>query len=329
MAYARSKSRGLSLGAAIILLLIFVPAAGIGTVGVLWAAGAVDLPFLSRSKGLKPGEVLVPMSLGKIPAYTKLTRENVYMVPVQRERIQPEVILDAPNEIFGQVLDHDKRPDYPFTARDFLPKGTRAGMVAGIPAGKRSLTLAAEKISGIYGLRIGDHIDLLSSVPIDMTKGGNRLTGGLATQATMATMQKRASVRVLAQDAVLVTPVTTRSKPVTTSSLKGTHTKNVPVDEVVIAVDPSEVAPIHEAMATDIDVMCVARSGLPDDPGSESITPGSDPLSEVKIVDSLIGSKRESVVLPLSNYQAPSGHNRPAMPARRRGPSPGRRDIAD
>jgi Flp pilus assembly protein CpaB len=310
----------------IVLFLFFVPVAAVGSVGALWAAGAIDLPFFSRKTGLAPGMVALPASPSSvtIPAYTKITRDLLFdartgdfaYIAWPADKV-PEAAIRDINQVLGRVLDHDKPGGYVFTENDFLPKGTRAGMVAGIPAGKRSLTLEAEKLSGIHGLRIGDHIDLLSSVPIDMTKGGSRLTGGLATQAQMATMQKRASVRVLAQDAVLVTPVTTRMKPLTSNTLKGAQTKTIPVQEVVIAVDPSEVAPIHEAMAADIHVMCVARSGLPDDPGPESITPGSDPLAEVKIVDAITGSKREYLVMPASTYQLPDDGELTAAAARK------------
>ena len=64
-------------------------------------------------------------------------------------------------------MAHDKAPGFVFTERDFLPKGTLPGLVAGIPPGKRALTLDAGKLRGIDLLQIGDHLDLLAAVPVD------------------------------------------------------------------------------------------------------------------------------------------------------------------
>ena len=94
--------------------------------------------------------------------------------------------------------------------------------------------------------------------------------------------------------------------------------KNIPVEEVVIAVDPAEVAPVTQALATDVDVMCVVRSGRPGDPEADTETPGADPLADITTIDTLSGSKREYVSLPQHN----SGADRPAgHPHSHRGPS--------
>ena len=118
-------------------------------------------------------------------------------------------------------------------------------------------------------------------------------------KAQIALMEKRARVRSLAQDAVLVTAVIKRDKPTTSRSLQnGTSVRMVPVQEVVVAVDPEEVAPITEAMATEVTVYCVARSGQPEDPAAESKTPGSDPMDDVLMVDTIAGNKHDMTVLP-------------------------------
>jgi hypothetical protein len=288
---------------------------GVGTVGTLYALGHIDLPFLHRTEQLPPGWLMVPVSGGEIPAYTKLSRDHIWdprkgqfsTVPMSPDTITPEMIVDR-NKIFGRVLDHEKPKGYAFTESDFFPKGTRPGLVAGIPAGKRSLTLEAGKLAGVFGLKVGDHVDLVATVPID-SKNGTRvpgLSGTLAAQQQMATIQKRASVRVLAQDAVIVSPVTSRAKPIQSNSLtNGSQVRTVPVQEIVIAVAPSEVAPISEAIATQVDITCVARSGLPDDPGAVSKTPGADPIADMKVVDSISGKKREALVFSADGSRVP------------------------
>ncbi|HTU27134.1 MAG TPA: hypothetical protein VMF30_17135 [Pirellulales bacterium] len=284
-----------------------------GTIGTLWAFGAIDLPFLNWGPRFAPGTVMVPVSGMNIPAYTQLTRDHVFdlekrqyaVMPMAPEAVTPEMIVDK-KQIFGRVLDHDKPKGYAFTEKDFLPKGTRAGLVAGIPAGKRSMTIEAGKLGGVFGLKVGDHLDLLASVPFESKNGGHAsgIGGTLAAQQQLASAQKRASVRVLAQDAVIVSPVTSRNKPTTSNSLtSGTTVRQVPVQEIVIAVAPGEVAPISEAIATKVEITCVARSGLPDDPGAVSQTPGANPLDEMKVIDSIRGIKRDALVFSNTGSQ--------------------------
>ena len=62
----------------------------------------------------------------------------------------------------------------------------------------------------------------------------------------------------------MVTPARTRNVPVSSSSLtQGTTTRTVPVQEIVIAVEPEEVALLNEAMDLKYEITCVARSGRP------------------------------------------------------------------
>ena len=290
---------------------------GAAALATMWGAGWIHFPWEGRNQ-IPAGWVAVPVSARTIPAYTKMTRdyiinpktmtlEFIYLPP---GAVTPEMITDF-NKVFGRVLNHEKPAGYAFTEKDFEPKGTRDGIEAGIPAGKRSLTFEATKLEGVFGLKEGDHIDLVATIPIDATHGLGGNSGGMSSvmnvEAKMANMQKRAAVRVLAQDAVLVTPVTTRVKPMTTGSLtQGTQVRAVPVQEVVIAVDPAEVAPISEALATNVAITCIARSGLPTDPGPASKTPGADPLSDYKVVDAISGKSRQALLFSSDGARLPT-----------------------
>ena len=80
----------------------------------------------------------------------------------------------------------------------------------------------------------------------------------------VALLPKRSLVRPLVQDGVVVSPVTIRNVPTTSSSLtQGTSIRNMPVQEIVLAVAPEEVAPLAEAMDLKYEITCVARSGRP------------------------------------------------------------------
>ena len=210
------------------------------------------------------------------------------------------------------MLNHDKPPGYVFTEKDFLPKNTRAGLTAGVPLGRKLVTLDVSKIDGFFGLHMGDHVDLIATFQIEMPKGGGgHFASTLQVEAQFATMQKRARVRPLAQDAILVTAEHIREKPTISRSLsQGTRVRMIPVQEVDIAVKPEEVSMINEALATDVKITAVARSGQPGDDDSE--TPGSDPLGEYPVIDAIVGNNRDAVVLqPPTKRCRGRGRHRP------------------
>jgi Flp pilus assembly protein CpaB len=261
-------------------------------IGGLLAAGVINLSALGfGSKGPSHrGMVAVPVSGGAIPAYTRIVRDHlwspktgsfavIYMSPAQ---VSPEIIQSM-SGIIGRVVDHDKPAGYAFTESDFLPRGTRPGLVAGIPAGKRAMRIAAEKIQGMSGLLPGDRFDVLSTLPIEGGRTGLGAGGlygqQLDLQARLTNWQKQATVRVVVQNGHIVQPVSTRQVPVVNNTLtQGTIVRTRPVQEIVIAVDPKEVAHLTEAMAVGAELSCVPRSGRPDDP-VDSVTPESRPWS--------------------------------------------------
>src|SRR5262249_22243368 len=184
------------------------------------------------------------------------------------------------------VLDHDKNPGYVFTEGDFLPKGTREGLVAGIPAGKRAIRIPADRVDGGFGLHAGDRFDLVATMPIDASRSQNFNVSGvyseqLAVQARLSNWQKQATVRVLVQNGVIVEPMSTRQVPVLQAgslTQEGGGLRMRPVQEVVIAIDPEEVARLTGALAVEAKVSMVPRSGRPDDP-HDSVTPDLLPVS--------------------------------------------------
>jgi Flp pilus assembly protein CpaB len=301
--HARSPFNAFALGAFALLI------GAAATVGGLWAAG-VDLPFLDAGPDTR-GMVAVPLTTRPIPAYTKVTRDYLlipdkgipkymYLPP---EMVKQMGVITAFNQITGRVLDHEKPPGYPFTEHDFLPKGTRPGLVAGIPSGKRAITVDVTRIQGIAALRVGDRLDLLSSQPVDMQKalqGRGNAMGVSSVQVGLMAQTKQANVRVLVQNGALVAPVTTRVIPISSNSLtQGAVTRTKPIQEAVIALDPEEIAPLTEALAVEASITCVARSGLPDDPGPASVTPsGPSPSDHIMAVERIVGGNREVVFVP-------------------------------
>jgi Flp pilus assembly protein CpaB len=261
--------------------------------GTLLAFGVVDLSRLGSKEPSTAGLIAVPTPATTIPAYTRVQRDHLWdrsrnrlaVIYLPPKSVTPEMLTSI-SQVIGRVLDHDKAPGYVFTQSDFLPPGTREGIVGGIPAGKRAVRISADKVDGLFGLRAGDRFDVLATLPIDANRSGGQALGvggpygqELALEAQLSNWNKQATVRVIVQNATIVEPMKTRGVPIYQTTLtEGSALRTRPVQEVVIAVDPDEVAPLTEAMAVDATLTTIPRSGRPDDPPN-SRTPDLRPFS--------------------------------------------------
>lgn len=309
-------------------------AAAVVIFGSLWGFGVID-PFGTRvEEPSTAGLVAVPTPARRITAYSRLTRDHLWdprnsriaVVYLPPQAVTSEMLLKI-SDLIGRVLDHDKLPGYVFTESDFLPKGTREGIVAGIPSGKRAIRIAADRVEGLYGLHPGDRFDLLATMPIDGSQGGStsfNFAGAygqqLALQARLTNWQKQATVRVMVQNGLIVEPMNTRGVPTYQSSLtEGGSTQMRPVQEAVIAINPDEVARLTEAMAVQARITAIPRSGRPDDPvdsrtpdlhpSSPFARPGAAPFrigdpdtsgkdAPFAVVETIMGQKRELTAVP-------------------------------
>lgn len=253
--------------------------------GVVWLLGSGKLPFFGTGKASIPlGRIAVPMSARAIPAYIQVSRSHLLdpkgslaVVYLNQSTLSPRVLTSL-QDILGRVLKDDKPAGYVFTEDDFLPKGTKPGLTAGIPPGKRAMRLEGEQVKGFYGLRAGDRFDLVATIPLDpkavdkSLKLGSMYDNTLTAQASLANVQKQATVNVIVRNGVIVSPLAMRQVPAQSRSLtQGTTTRARPVQEVVIAIDPDEVATLTEALAVGAQVMSVPRSGHPEDPPESRI----------------------------------------------------------
>jgi len=302
------------------VLLELLIAAVAGTVGALWFFGIILAQAQVKEAPNFDGMVAVPVSARAIPAYTRLTREHLYdpaignfkVVYFPPDELNPELVTRI-DKLLGRVLSHDKPTGYAFRAKDFLPEGTRPGVVAGISPGKRALNLDADKIKGIQPLKAGDHFDLLSSLPIDDKRNpaaGSLLAPGLRQDPP----PKHALVQALVQNAVIVSPVTSRQIPTSQAQGRGPAPTKL-VHEVVIALEPREIAGLTGALALNAEIMCVVRSGRPDDPGESSLTPGTTPPKR-RFVEVIVGNKRQMVEFPLPPDEGTEPESPPAPPAK-------------
>lgn len=300
-----------------LVTVVVVVAGSAGVLAILAAVGVIDVPFLRKAPVVAaktkqpppPGSVPVILAPRPIPAFTQVTRDHLLDVKtldfvvmyLPAETVAKSGLLPF-DKITGRVLAVPKTPGFGFTEKDFLPIGTRPGIVAGIPAGKRSFVLQSDRITGIQALQMGDHLDVLATLPVDFDKmlekhmkNGMPLFIAESQLSSGSYLPRRAGVKSLVQNGVVVQPVTTREVPVPNAPL-GPHgeTKKRVVQEVTIAIEPTEVAPLTEALAVHAEIFCVAHSGLPGD--APKTTPGSNPSPRINATEIITGNKREVLI---------------------------------
>ena len=116
---------------------------------------------------------------------------------------------------------------------------------------------------------------------------------------------------LVVQNGVVVAPLETRQEPITTSTLtRGQVVRSRPVLEIVLAVDPEEVAPLTEALAVGAELLCVPRSGNADDPATletpdlQPVSPFNSVLGQVSgggpltLVETITGQDRSFEAVP-------------------------------
>ncbi len=291
----RPPGRRRRLGARLAAVAPWAALALLGLLGLAWVGGWGPFAEVIDPFRQPDGTLAVPISPRTIPAYKRVGLEDlvdprtgrpayVYLKP---DSVREEMKVEL-SSIVGRVLSKEKPAGFAFTERDFAPTGTPPGLSAGIPPGKRAMRLDIVKVPGLEELRPGDRFDLIATIPLDPSSlegeaiGGIRRADAYFLDPSLSNWTKQATVEVIVQNGLLVVPVKTRTMPIPVSTLtQGQVTRQRPIQEVVVAIDPLEVAPLTQAIATDAELQTVIRSGHPEDP-ADSATPGARPRSPLQ-----------------------------------------------
>ena len=274
---------------------------------VLLLGGGVGLWLLASSFGwlspatrvvpsAPPGTVAIPAAGVAIPTYTRIRLEHLVdpqsgdlrAIYLPEGSLLPETFADA-REIVGRVLAVDKQPGQVFADSDFFPEGTREGIVAGIPSGKRALRIDARKVGGIVGLGRGDRFDLIATLDLSKTAGGSvdfkrGAAGGIGRLGSPI------PATTIVHGGAVVQPLETRVVPGRVSSV---------VEEMVVAVEPDEAALLTEALHMGARIDCVPLSGRP--APAEPDTPAGGGASSaggaLKMVETIAGGQRRVIAV--------------------------------
>ena len=270
------------------LILIGVTALGLlGMVGVClaWLAGAFEPDKKRTEKPVdRTGQLAFPALARDVPAFEKLSRDdfvnpatgqlNVAWLP---EAMQSSVSRSM-GDLIGRVTSRDKGKGMVLTEADFLEKGTRPGLAAGIPVGKFALSVPASGIAGLEQLRHGDRFDLLIALPKregqDQVSNSEpaALFGGIKPPSLrVGQLSQQHGVKHLVTSGMLVQlykgPTRSTTGPVGLTVQPNAKSKTTTSSTLFaeIAVDGEEIGPLTEAISLGTKLTCILRSGKPDD----------------------------------------------------------------
>jgi len=238
--------------------------------------GLFEAPEKVVEKSRK-GMIAVPKSLVALKAFDKIEREDVYdrtladdsyfWLPKEQVDAHPEWVTRV-EQVIGRVMARDKRAEFVFSDKDFLPEGSRTGLSGGVPEGKQGFFLEAEQIPGLRLLKIGDRFDLMASLPEESANAGAEyglLVGGIKARGNKPIPLN--GVRLLVQSGTMI--ALTNGRTMTTQGAlefdqtdsRGRPTTQQKDEQVAIAIDAEEVVPLTQALGAKLTIHAVARSG--------------------------------------------------------------------
>ncbi|EKJ99235.1 hypothetical protein RBSH_05411 [Rhodopirellula baltica SH28] len=185
-------------------------------------------------------------------------------------------------DIIGRVVKSDKSSGFAFAEANFFERGTPAGLAGATPPGMRAMTLEAAQLAGVHRISMGEQIDLVANIPLQKLSRfefstGSHLPGAeLVADAGRASrdQDKETTARLVARQAVVLTPVIKRVSTETSASLsQGKRLLSVPVEEVVLAVAAEDVSAVTSALELGATVNVLVRSGRPDTEESSTSVP--------------------------------------------------------
>lgn len=256
-----------------IVVLVGLGAAALGAVSYLGLFTPQEMVVKENREGMVP----VPKSLVALRAFDKVNREDVYdrtmaddsyfWLPKDLVDAHPEWVTRV-DQVIGRVMARDKRAEFVFSEKDFLPKGSRVGLSGGVPDGKQGFFLDAEQIPGLRLLKIGDRFDLMASLPEESANAEAEyglLVGGIKARGNKPIPLN--GVRLLVQSGTMI--ALTNGRSMTTQGAlefdavdsRGRPTTRIQGEQVAIAIDAEEVVPLTQALGDQLKIHAVARSG--------------------------------------------------------------------
>jgi Flp pilus assembly protein CpaB len=133
--------------------------------------------------GAEPGErISIMVAAEDLPAVSVVPASAVTKAVMSRESAPPDYFSD-PVQVVGKVLSAPVTRGQPFTAACFAPRGPGSNLAAGLPQGKRAVTLTLTDAGSLAGLIYpGATVDVLASFGMQQGGGNGRALSSILLQ---------------------------------------------------------------------------------------------------------------------------------------------------
>ncbi|MEM7558103.1 MAG: hypothetical protein AAF394_03195 [Planctomycetota bacterium] len=286
-------------------------------VGIAWMAGAFDEAEPEPID--RTGQLAYPALAVDVQAYEKLDREHFINPQTQQLELgwaseslaESGVVSRSMKDLIGRVMGRDVKAGQILSKYDLLDKGTRPGLVAGIPVGKFALSIPAAGVPGLEQLRRGDRFDLLVALPASESADAisnsepAALFGGVKPPSLrVGQLSRQHGVKNLVTNGELIQLYDGESRSTTGTTgyiVKPNSRSKTTVTKVTfaeVAVDGEEVGALTEAISLGTKLTCVLRSGKPDEASDDSFsTEGLVPvITTAKMVPAYAALTEENLV---------------------------------
>lgn len=277
----------------IAILAVVIVGAGLGTYALL---NGGRMPWTTQAQAQAKaqedhaGKRPYPRAMRAIPAFTAVTLDHIVdekgeprVTWLDPEKAKASGLLET-SVVLGRVTKADKRPGYGFTEADFLPKGSPASRTAAIPAGMVGVSITAQQIPTLRGLKANDRFVLVAAA--------DPYAGPLAPRGTDVSPEiQRRSAERKAFDAmtrrIVEGGVVIQAMVDSKSSAK---------DPAFVAVPAAQYDELLSALNNQVEITALAESTNPTIaavPLPEPVAPA--PIERITIQN---GDEKETIVLP-------------------------------
>ena len=120
------------------------------------------------------GQGRVAVAAAEIQLGSAITPEMVRMVDWPQASQPPGVFTDL-TKLHGRVVTGTVQPGEPVLDARLAPVGTKGGLSAVVPAGKRAMTVRVNDVVGVAGFALpGTYVDVMVSTQTEGAKGNDR-----------------------------------------------------------------------------------------------------------------------------------------------------------
>lgn len=292
--HPRKRSSGKRTWIPITILVVVIVAAGLGTYAFLndgrmpWTTPA---QVLAKSQEDRAGKKAYPRAIRDVPAFTAVSLEHLLdqegqprVTWLEPEKAAASGLLET-TAVLGRVTKADKRAGYGFTENDFLPKGSPASRTAAIPADMMGVSITAEQVPTLRGLKANDRFVLVAAA--DPYKGALAPRGSaISPDVERHAAEEKAFVAMTRR--IVEGGLVIQAMPDAKANNR---------DQAFVAVPSRQYADLLSALNNQIEITALAESTNPT--VAAVALPDPEPPAPIERITIQNGDKKQTIVLPV------------------------------